>query len=70
MTLCPAHHLLFDRRHLWGPLADAFMRRDCESLYLARLAARVPLIPNIPANATSPGAMQIICDAFNDASRW
>jgi len=62
MPLCPAHHLPLDRRHLWGPLADAFMCRECESLYQARLAARVPLIPDIPANATNAEAMQILCD--------
>jgi len=62
MPLCPAHHLPLDRHHLWGPLADAFMCRECESLYQARLAARVPLIPDIPANATNAEAMQILCD--------
>jgi hypothetical protein len=70
MTLCPAHHLSLDRRHLWGPLADAYMCPACKSLYRARLAERAPLIPHIPPNATNHEAMQIICDAFIDASRW
>jgi hypothetical protein len=46
------------------------MCRECESLYQARLAARISLIPDIPANATNAEAIQIICDAFNDASSW
>jgi hypothetical protein len=42
------------------------MGAECESLYRARLAATVPLIPNIPENATNAEAMAIICQAFNE----
>jgi hypothetical protein len=45
MAPCPLHQLL---RHACTPVADAFMCRECKSLFLARCASGPPLILDIP----------------------
>jgi hypothetical protein len=46
------------------------MCAECEPVDRARLASRPPLMPEIPENATNAEAMAIICQAFNDPTKW